>query len=84
MRLDVFDVTNFITAREHICYLGIDSLRDVGIPSISYSNKMIKMILEIYIVLFLGNETRHGLGRGLKVQIGKIKPRKRLIIWGQH
>lgn len=76
-------MTNFITAREYICYLGIDSLRDVGIPSISHSNKMIKMILEIYIVLLLGNETRHGLdagGRGLKVQIGKIKPKKRLII----
>lgn len=38
---------------------------------------MIKMILEISILLLLGNETRHNLdagGRRLKVQIGEIKP----------
>lgn len=61
----------------------IDSLRDVGIPSIRHSNRMSKMILEISILLLLGDETRHDLdagGHGLKVQIGKIKPRKNLII----
>lgn len=41
IRLDVFDVINSIIAREHICYLDIDSLGDVGIPSISHSNKII-------------------------------------------
>lgn len=38
---------------------------------------MIKMILEISILLLLGNETRHNLDAGcrrLKVQIGEIKP----------
>lgn len=41
------------------------------------------MILEIYILLLHGNESRHDLdvgGRGLNVQISKIKPRKKLII----
>lgn len=45
------------------------------------------MILEISILLLLGDETRHDLdagGHGLKVQIGKIKPRKKLIIQGQN